>query len=112
MALPKIKTPEFILEVPSTLEEITYRPFLVGEEKVLLMALESEDAKQTYNAVMRLVHSCTNGLVGNPHDPIFDIEFAFLKIRGKSVAETIELNILCPDDKSTRVPVSLNTDDI
>ena len=74
MALPKIKTPEFPLVVPSTNKEITYRPFLVGEEKVLLMALESEDEKQAYNAVMRLVHSCTNGEIGNPHDPLFDID--------------------------------------
>lgn len=112
MALPKIKTPEFPLVVPSTNKEITYRPFLVGEEKVLLMALESEDEKQAYNAVMRLVHSCTNGEIGNPHDPLFDIEYAFLKIRGKSVAETIEVSVLCPDDKETRTNISLNTDEI
>ena len=112
MALPKIKTPEYPLKVPSTGEEITYRPFVVGEEKVLLMALESEDQKQIYNAVMNLVLACTNGLVGKPNDPVFDIEYTFLKIRGKSVSETIEVEILCPDDNETRVPISLNTDDI
>ena len=112
MALPKIKTPEYYLVVPSTGQEITYRPFLVGEEKILLMALESEDEKQIYSSLMNIVQACTNGIVGKPSDPVFDLEYVFLKIRGKSVSESIKLNILCPDDEKTYVESTLNTDDI
>jgi hypothetical protein len=112
MALPKITTPTYTLKQPSTGEEIEYRPFLVGEEKILLMAMETDDEKQIYTAVMKLVNSCTNGLIGSIKDPTFDIEYSFLKIRGKSVAETIELSILCPDDNESHVSVALNTDDI
>ena len=112
MALPKITTPTYKMIRPSTGEEIEYRPFLVGEEKILLMASESEDSKQISDAVLQLVHSCTNGEIGNKSDPMFDIEYAFLKIRGKSVAETIQINLVCQDDKKTEVPYEINTDEI
>ena len=112
MALPKITTPTYMLVQPSTGETVEYRPFLVGEEKLLLMAMESEDEKQIYNAIIKLVQSCTSGKIGNMADPMFDLEFAFLKIRGKSVSESVEIEVLCPDDKTTRVPYTLNTDEV
>jgi hypothetical protein len=112
MALPKITTPTYTLVKPSTNEKLEYRPFLVGEEKILLMAMESEEESEIYKAILRLVNSCTNGKMGNNDDPLFDIEYAFLKIRGKSVSETIELSITCPDDETTVVEYPLNTDDI
>jgi len=112
MALPKITTPTYTLAKPSTNEELEYRPFLVGEEKILLMAMESEEESQIYKAILKLVHSCTNGKMGNNDDPLFDLEYAFLKIRGKSVSETITLSITCPDDKTTVVEYPLNTDEI
>jgi len=112
MALPVIKTPEHIMEVPSTGEQITYRPFLVGEEKLLLLAMESENENEIRNAVMNLVNTCTFGKVGNSTDPMFDIEFTFLRIRGKSVAETIELELICPDDEETTVKTKIDTEEI
>ena len=100
------------MEVPSTGEEIKYRPFLVGEEKLLLLAMEGESDTEIQNAVMNLVNACTFNKVGSPTDPMFDIEFAFLRIRGKSVGETIELKILCPDDEETEVSLKVNTDEV
>ena len=98
MALPKLTTPEYTLVVPSTGKEIKYRPFLVKEEKVLLIAMEGEDEKQINNAVMNLVKECTFGAICNLKTPVFDVEYIFLKIRSKSVGETVTLSILCPDD--------------
>ena len=112
MALPVIKTPEHIMEVPSTGEQITYRPFLVGEEKLLLLAMESGNENEIRNAVMNLVNACTFGKVGNPTDPMFDIEFTFLRIRGNSVSETIELDLICPDDGETTVKTKIDTEEI
>ena len=112
MALPKITTPTYTLDKPSTGEKVDYRPFLVGEEKILLMAMESEEENQIYKSILNLVHSCTDGKMGNKDDPMFDLEYAFLKIRGKSVAESIKLNITCPDDDTTKVEYTLNTDEI
>ena len=101
MALPKITTPTYTLVKPSTNEKLEYRPFLVGEEKILLMAMESEEESEIYKAILRLVNSCTNGKMGNNDDPLFDIEY-----------ETITLSITCPDDETTVVEYPLNTDDI
>ena len=112
MALPKITTPTYTFKQPSTGEEIEYRPFLVGEEKILLMAMESEDEAQMYPAILKLVNACTNGKMGNKKDAMFDIEFAFLRIRGKSIAESIELTLTCPDDGETEVEYTLNTEDV
>ena len=112
MALPKITTPTYILKQPSTGEEIEYRPFLVGEEKILLMAMETDDEKQIYPAILKLVNACTNGKMGKKKDAMFDIEFAFLRIRGKSIAESIELTLTCPDDGETEVEYTLNTEDV
>ena len=113
MPLPKIATPRYELELPSTEETITYRPFLVKEEKVLVIALESEDSKQITNAIKTVIQSCiiTRGIKVEKL-PTFDIEYLFLNIRGKSVGEEIEVNIICPDDGETQVPVSIDLDDI
>ena len=113
MPLPKIATPTYELELPSTGATIKYRPFLVKEEKVLVIALESEDTKQITNAIKAVLKNCvlTKGIkVENL--PTFDIEFLFLNIRGKSVGEEIEVNIVCPDDGETNVPVFIDLDSI
>tara|TARA_Y100001970_G_scaffold288750_1_gene416898 strand:- start:875 stop:1594 length:720 start_codon:yes stop_codon:yes gene_type:complete len=113
MPLPKIATPTYELELPSTGETIKYRPFLVKEEKLLVLALESEDTKQITNAIKAVLKSCIQSKgVKVEALPTFDIEYLFLNIRGKSVGEEIEVNIICPDDEKTQVPVSINIDDI
>ena len=113
MPLPKIATPTYQLELPSTGKTVTYRPFLVKEEKVLVIALESEDNKQITNAIKAVLKSCvqTKGIKVEQL-PTFDIEYLFLNIRGKSVGEELEVNIICPDDGETSVPVYVNLDDI
>ncbi len=113
MPLPKIATPTYELELPSTGQSIEYRPFLVKEEKVLVIALESEDNKQITGAIKAVLKNCvlTKGIKVD-HLPTFDIEFLFLNIRGKSVGEELEVNIICPDDEETQVPVTINLDDI
>ena len=113
MPLPKIATPTYELELPSTGKTIKYRPFLVKEEKVLVIALESEDTKQITNAIKAVLKNCvlTKGIKVETL-PTFDIEFLFLNIRGKSVGEELEVNIICPDDEVTEVPVTIDLDDI
>jgi len=113
MPLPKIATPTYELELPSTGKTIQYRPFLVKEEKLLVLALESEDTKEITTAIKNVIKSCilTKGIKVETL-PTFDIEYLFLNIRGKSVGEEIEVNIICPDDGETQVPVKINLDDI
>ena len=113
MPLPKIATPTYELELPSTGKTITYRPFLVKEEKLLVIALESEDTKQITNAIKAVIRACilTKGIKVELL-PTFDIEFLFLNIRGKSVGEDIEVKLICPDDTETEVSVNINLDDI
>ena len=113
MPLPKIATPTYELELPSTGETIQYRPFLVKEEKVLVIALESEDTKQITTAIKTVIRNCikTKGIKVDTL-PTFDIEYLFLNIRGKSVGEEIEVNIICPDDGETEVPVTIDIDSI
>ena len=113
MPLPKIATPSYELELPSTGKTIQYRPFLVKEEKLLVIALESEDTKQITNAIKAVIKSSvlTKGVKVEAL-PTFDIEFLFLNIRGKSVGENIDLKLVCPDDEKTEVSVSINLDDI
>jgi hypothetical protein len=113
MPLPKISTPTYELELPSTGKKIKYRPFLVREEKILILALESEDENQIATAVKNTLKSCiqTRGIkVENL--PTFDIEYLFLNIRGKSVGEAVDLIITCPDDGETTVPVKIYIDEI
>ena len=108
MALPKLNTPTYELEVPSTDEKIKYRPFLVKEEKILLMAMESKDNTQIINAVKDIVSSCTFEKLNAATMPMFDMEYIFLNIRAKSVGEISKLKILCPDDKKTYASVELD----
>ena len=113
MPLPKIATPTYELELPSTGATIKYRPFLVKEEKVLVIALESEDNKQITNAIKAVLKSCILSKGIKVEDlPTFDIEYLFLNIRGKSVGEDLEVNIICPDDEETQVQVTINLDEI
>jgi hypothetical protein len=111
--LPKIATPTYELELPSTEQTIKYRPFLVKEEKLLVIALESEDTKQITTAIKTVIKNCieTKGIKVETL-PTFDIEYLFLNIRGKSVGEEIEVNIICPDDEETSVPIKINVDEI
>lgn len=113
MPLPKIATPSYELKLPSTGKSISYRPFLVKEEKLLVLALESENTKEISTAIKNVIKNCiqTKGIKVETL-PTFDIEYLFLNIRGKSVGEEIELNIICPDDEQTYVPVKINIDEI
>ena len=113
MPLPKIATPTYELTLPSTGKTVQYRPFLVKEEKLLVIALESEDNKQITTAIKAVLRACvlTKGIKVETL-PTFDIEFLFLNIRGKSVGEELDVNIICPDDEVTEVPVKIYLDDI
>ena len=113
MPLPKIATPTYELELPSSGKKINYRPFLVKEEKLLVLALESEDTKQITTAIKAVLKSCvlTKGIKVESL-PTFDIEYLFLNIRGKSVGEELDVNIVCPDDEETEVAVKIYLDDI
>ncbi len=113
MPLPKIATPTYELELPSTGEKVKFRPFLVKEEKLLVIAMESEDTKQITTAIKTVIKNCieTKGIKVETL-PTFDIEYLFLNIRGKSVGEEIEVNLICPDDGETNASVKINLDDI
>ena len=108
MALPKLTTPTYELEVPSTDEKLKYRPFLVKEEKILLMAMESGENKDIIQAVKDIVSHCTFDKLNLGTMPMFDVEYIFLNIRAKSVGEVSKLNLLCPDDKKTYVDIELD----
>jgi len=113
MPLPKINTPTYELTLPSNGKKIKYRPFLVREEKILIMALETENQKQITNAVVEILDACimTRGIkVENL--ATFDIEYIFLNVRSKSVGETINVNIICPDDEKTSVEVPIDLESI
>jgi hypothetical protein len=113
MPLPKIATPTYELKLPSTGQTIKYRPFLVKEEKLLVIALESEDTKQITTAIKTVIKNCIETKnIKVESLPTFDIEYLFLNIRGKSVGEEIEVNIICPDDEEVSVPIKINVDDI
>ena len=113
MPLPKINTPSYELTLPSNGKKIKYRPFLVREEKILIMALETEDMKQISDAVLTILNGCilTRG-VKIENLPSFDIEYIFLNVRAKSVGEKIDVNITCPDDNKTSVTVEIDIDSI
>ena len=113
MPLPKIATPTYELELPSTGQTIQYRPFLVKEEKLLVLALEGEDVKEITTAIKNVIKSCiqTKGIKVDTL-PTFDIEYLFLNIRGKSVGEELEVKLLCPDDNETYVTVNIPIDEI
>ena len=113
MPLPKIVTPEYDLVLPSTQKKITYRPFLVKEEKLLVLALESENTKQITTAIKSVLKSCilTRGIKVEKL-PTFDIEYLFLNIRARSVGEEVEVNIVAPDDGETNVTVTIDLEEI
>tara|TARA_R100000908_G_C3732738_1_gene131585 strand:- start:81 stop:800 length:720 start_codon:yes stop_codon:yes gene_type:complete len=113
MPLPKINTPTYELTLPSTGKKIKYRPFLVREEKILIMALETEDTEQITNAVVEIINGCilTKG-VDVSNLATFDIEYIFLNVRSKSVGESVEVNVICPDDNKTSVQVEIDIDSI
>ena len=112
MALPKLNTPTYELEVPSTDEKIRYRPFLVKEEKILMIAMESKDNGQIINAVKDIVSECTFNKLDIASIPMFDVEYIFLNIRAKSVGEVSKLKLLCPDDKKTYADVEVDLSEV
>ena len=113
MAIPKILTPTYECELPSTKQKIKYRPFLVKEEKILIIALESRNQNEITNAVKDVLKKCilTRGVKVDDL-PTFDIEYIFLNIRAKSIGEDIRLTVTCPDDRETQVPVTIYVDEI
>ena len=113
MPLPTISTPTYELTLPSSNRKIKYRPFLVKEEKILILAMESQDTKQIARAVKDVISKCilSKGIKVERLST-FDIEYLFLNIRGKSVGEQIEVMVTCPDDEKTQVPMSINIDSI
>jgi hypothetical protein len=113
MPLPKINTPTYELVLPSTGKKIKYRPFLVREEKILIMAMESEDMNQITSAIIQIITDCLlTKDIKVESLATFDMEYLFLNIRAKSVGETVEVNVTCPDDGETQVEMSINIDDI
>ena len=112
MALPKLTTPTYELEIPSTDEKIKYRPFLVKEEKILMMAMESKSSADITQAVKDIVSECTYNKVDISNMPMFDVEYIFLNIRSKSVGEVSKLKLLCPDDGKTYADVELNLNEV
>ena len=112
MALPVLTIPTYELEVPSTDEKIKYRPFLVKEEKILLMAIESGENADIVQAVKTIVDECTFNKLNLGKLPIFDVEYIFLQIRAKSVGETTDLRLLCPDDRETYAKVELDLTEV
>jgi len=112
MALPKLQTSEYTLTLPSTQEEIKFRPFLVKEQKILMIAQESGDEKQVADAMEKLVSNCTFGVLDANIAPMFDVEYVFLQLRAKSVGAKLSLNVTCPDDKETKVQVEVNLEEI
>ena len=108
MALPILETATYELTLPSSDVQVKYRPFLVKEEKVLLLAMESEDGKQITRALKDIVEACTFNSVNVEALPTFDLEYIFLNIRAKSVGEVTKLKLLCPDDKETYANVELD----
>lgn len=111
MGLPKIAVPEYSLTIPSSGKEVKYRPFLVKEEKILLIAMESEDEKQIVDATRNVIKNCVYGDIDVDDMPTFDIEYIFLWLRAKSKGEVIELNYNCPDCKN-KIPLSFNVEEI
>ena len=110
MALPKLNAPTHTLVLPSSGEEVKYRPFLVKEQKLLLMAQQSEDTKQISDSMVSVISNCTG--LDATNLPTFDVEYIFLKIRGKSVGDIVELNLICPDDGVTQVFTKIDLNEV
>lgn len=113
MALPQLNAPSYEMVVPSTGETVKYRPFLIKEQKVLMIAQETGKESDMARAMCDIVKSCTDGTIKNPEKlPTFDIEYMFLQLRSRSVGSEVELQITCPDDDETKVPVTINLEDV
>ena len=112
MTLPKLNTPQYELELPSTGEKIKYRPWLIKEQKILMMAQESEEDKEIEAAFANIISECTFGEINPYENPLFDIEYIFLQLRGKSVGQKVKLNLLCTDDEVTRVEKEIDLGDV
>ena len=112
MSLPVINAPTYELAIPSTKEKIKYRPFLVKEEKILLLAMEDGNEKTISLALKQIIENCTDGKVDVEKLALFDLEFVFLRIRAKSVGENVKVNLLCEDDGETYVPVEIPLEEI
>ena len=112
MALPKLEVPSYTAVLPSTGQTIKYRPFLVKEEKTLLLALESDDQKQIQDAVVTLLSNCITSRLNIKRLAMFDLEYLFLKIRAKSVSESLEMKVTCTDDNETQVDVEINLEEV
>ena len=112
MTLPIINAPEYSLVVPSTKVEVKYRPFLVKEEKLLLIAQETGDEKALYTAIKNLIHNCCHGQLDVDTMPLFDVEYVFLQLRSKSVGEFADVLVICPDDNETEINVKVNLNEL
>ena len=112
MALPKLNTLTYDLKLPSTGQKLEYRPFLVKEQKALMIAQESKDDKQIEKTFAQIINDCVIADIDPYELPMFDIEYVFLRIRGKSVGEKVKLSLLCPDDEKTRVDVEVNLEEV
>ena len=112
MALPKLNTPQYQLELPSTGGKIKYRPFLVKEQKLLMMAQESKNETEIADAISAIITSCTDGVIDAKNSPLFDVEYVFLQLRAKSVGETADVKVKCPDDDKTFADVKIKLDDV
>ena len=112
MALPRIDTPTYQTNLPSTGQSVQFRPFLVKEQKIIMMAQESGEEGEMVRALSALVTACTFNKIDVANSPTFDVEFLFLKIRGKSVGETVQINMVCPDDEVTQVSTKIDLDQI
>ena len=112
MALPKLETPTYTLTLPSTGEEVKYRPFLVKEQKQLMMAEESKNDDEMVDTMANLIRDCTFNGVNPDTCPVFDAEYIFLRVRGKSVGDKVNLNLKCPDDKKTMIPVTIDLSEV
>ena len=112
MALPKLSNITYELNLPSTGDSVKFRPFLVKEQKALMIAQESEDDKQIENAFAQIINDCTFGELDAYNLPMFDVEYVFLQMRGRSVGDKIKLNVLCPDDEKTKVDVEVDLSEV
>ena len=110
MALPKLNTPTHRLVLPSTNEEITFRPFLVKEQKLLLMAQQNDNENEIVDNVVQIINNCTG--LDTSNLPVFDVEYLFLKIRAKSVGDIVKLSVKCPDDEETFADVTVDLDEV
>ncbi len=112
MSLPQINTPVHELKIPSTGKKVKYRPFVVREEKILLLALESEKQEEVTDAIIQIIGNCIQTKIDLDSLSTFDVEYIFLNVRAKSVGEILEFSITCPDDGETQAEVEINIDDI